>query len=93
LRARSGYFSLLDASTGMSHATHAVDTAGAALLCAAVGDAGEAVAFGDGGGFVHLFVRTTHPAAVCTCMHARTRTHTYTARPLTARHAPPTGHA
>ncbi len=79
LRARSGYFSLLDASTGMSHATHAVDTGGAALLCAAVGDAGEAVAFGDGGGFVHLFVRTP-VLPLCAHMHARTHAHTHTQR-------------
>jgi hypothetical protein len=53
-----GFFSLLDAvGGGAAAATHAVHTGGAALLCAAVGDAGEAVVLGDAGGYLHLFVR------------------------------------
>ena len=60
---QQGFFSLLDAvGPGAAAATHAVHTGGAALLCAAVGDAGEAVALGDAGGYVHLFVR---PPSVC----------------------------
>ena len=55
---RSAYFCVLDAvAAGAGAATTGVDTGGAALLCGAVGEAGEAAAFGDAGGFVHLFVR------------------------------------
>ena len=60
----SAFFSLLDAAQpggGGAVSTAAVDTQGAQLLSCGVGAAGEALAFGDAHGLVHLFATHSQP--------------------------------
>ena len=59
---QSGIFSLMDVTLGSSsHASYQVDTEGDLLTCAAFSPTGEAIAFGDGGGFIHLWAGTDMP--------------------------------